>query len=118
MEHRSVVIGSDVWIGTGVTILDGVTVGDGAIIGAGCVLTRNVAPYSIVAGVPGRVIGLRFDAALVDRLLALRWWEFDLRKVAPMVASQIFTGTFTAEKCDHLERLCGNLERLADQESA
>ena len=115
VEHRSVVIGNDVWIGTGVTILDGVTVGDGAIVGAGSVVTRDVAPYSIVAGVPGRLIGLRFDPVLVDRLLTLRWWDFDLSKVKPDVASPLFTGTFTAEKCDHLEHLCGHLERLPNR---
>ncbi|MCU1347116.1 MAG: lacA 2 [Acidobacteria bacterium] len=54
-----VVIGSDVWLGARSVILHGVTIGDGAIIGAGAVVTRDVAPYSIVAGVPARVIGER-----------------------------------------------------------
>ena len=54
-----VVIGSDVWIGTGAIVLAGVTIGDGAIVGAGAVVTNDVAPYAIVAGVPARVIGER-----------------------------------------------------------
>lgn len=54
-----IVIGTDVWIGAGVTVRDGVTVGDGAILAAGCVVTKDVQPLDIVAGVPARVIGKR-----------------------------------------------------------
>ena len=54
-----VIIGNDVWIGTGAIVLHGVTIGDGAIVGAGSVVTADVAPNTIVAGVPARVIGER-----------------------------------------------------------
>lgn len=62
-EEQPVTIHSDVWIGGRVIILPGIEIGEGAIIGAGSVVTKNVAPYSIVAGNPARVIGTRQSAA-------------------------------------------------------
>ncbi|MBX3566972.1 MAG: hypothetical protein KF914_02875 [Rhizobiaceae bacterium] len=74
--HGQVVIGNDVWIGTNAMIRRGVTIGDGAVIGAGAYVNRDVEPYSVVAGVPARVIRKRFDDATIERLIALKWWEF------------------------------------------
>ncbi len=71
------VIGSDVWVGTRAMILAGVTVGHGAIVGAGAVVTRDVPPYAVVAGCPARVIRTRFPDDIVERLLAVAWWEWD-----------------------------------------
>jgi phosphonate metabolism protein (transferase hexapeptide repeat family) len=76
------VIGHDVWIGHGATIMPGVAVGIGAVIGAGAVVTRDVAPYTIVAGVPARPIRARFDSATVERLLGSAWWEWDRATLA------------------------------------
>ncbi|WAL80253.1 acyltransferase [Shewanella sp. DAU305] len=59
--YKKIVIDSDVWLGARVTILPGVVVGQGAIIAAGAVVNKNVAPYSIVAGVPAKVIGNRVN---------------------------------------------------------
>jgi phosphonate metabolism protein (transferase hexapeptide repeat family) len=75
-RSRRVVIGHDVWIGHGATILSGVTVGNGAVIGAGAVVSRDVAPYTIVGGVPARLIRERFDAELGRRMDRLAWWDW------------------------------------------
>lgn len=72
---RRVVIGNDCWIGDGVKILSGVTIGDGAVLAAACVVTKDVAPYEIVGGIPARHIGWRFDEATIKALLALQWWN-------------------------------------------
>lgn len=70
------IIGNDVWIGHGVTITAGVNVGDGAIVAAGAVVTKDVPPFSIVAGVPAQVIKFRFTEDTIAKLLKLKWWEF------------------------------------------
>lgn len=71
-------IGHDVWIGQGAFIKSGVSIGTGSIIGARAMVLRDVPPYSIVVGTPGRVIRLRFPAATVERLLALEWWRYSI----------------------------------------
>ncbi len=75
-ENR-VSIGHDVWIGHGATVLPGVTVGDGAVIGAGAVVSRDVAPYTIIGGVPAKLIRERFPKSVAERMQALAWWDWD-----------------------------------------
>jgi phosphonate metabolism protein (transferase hexapeptide repeat family) len=72
-----VVVGHDVWVGHGAIILPGRTIGTGAVVGAGAVVTRDVAPYAIVAGNPARVIRPRFPVDTADRLQRLAWWNWD-----------------------------------------
>lgn len=76
-----VTIGHDVWIGRGARILSGVTVGNGAVIGAYSVVTKDVAPYTIVAGAPAVVIRQRFSPATVEALQALAWWNWPTERV-------------------------------------
>ncbi|WP_068313170.1 DapH/DapD/GlmU-related protein [Polycladidibacter hongkongensis] len=71
-----VTIGNDVWIGHGVTVLAGVAVGDGAILAAGAVVRKDVAPYTIVGGVPAKLLRRRFDETASARLQKLRWWDW------------------------------------------
>ncbi|MEA2115759.1 MAG: DapH/DapD/GlmU-related protein [Thermodesulfobacteriota bacterium] len=76
-KEQKVTIGHDVWIGHGATILPGVTIGNGAIIGAGSVVTHDVQPYRIVAGVPEKEIRLRFPAKIWQAIEKIKWWDWD-----------------------------------------
>ena len=76
-----IVIGNDVWIGYEAVILSGVTIGDGAVIGTRAVVTKDVPPYTIVGGVPAKLIRRRFDDRTVEALEALRWWDWDEDKI-------------------------------------
>ena len=71
-----VIVGNDVWIGHAAILLPGVTVGDGAVIGAGAVVSRDVAPYTIVGGVPARAIRNRFDGSVAESLRRIAWWDW------------------------------------------
>ena len=73
-------IGNDVWIGNGVNIL-GVNVADGAVVAAGSIVTRDVPPYAIVAGVPATVKRYRFDEKIIERFLRAKWWELELQQL-------------------------------------
>lgn len=71
-----IVIGNDVWIGLEAVILAGVKIGDGAIIGTRAVVTKDVPPYSIVGGIPAKVIRKRYSPDIIEQLLSLRWWDW------------------------------------------
>lgn len=71
------IIGNDVWIGHDVSILSGVTIGDGAVIAAKALVSRDVPPYAIVAGIPARIIRYRFSKIHIEKLLVLKWWDWD-----------------------------------------
>ncbi len=71
-------IGNDVWIGSDVLIMGGVTIGDGAVVAAGSVVTKDVKPYSVVGGVPAKLIRKRFDENQIEFLLSFKWWNYSL----------------------------------------
>ena len=85
------IIGNDVWIGTQAVVMPGVKVGDGSIIGSYSVVTKDVAPYSIVAGNPAREIRQRFPENEIKKLLEIQWWNWPLEKITRHV--QDLTGT-------------------------
>lgn len=76
-----ILIGNDVWIGYEAVIMAGVNIGDGAIIAARAVVTKDVPPYTIVGGTPAKEIRKRFDAATIQRLLTLKWWDWPVDKI-------------------------------------
>ncbi len=79
------VLGSDVWVGARAIILGGRRIGTGAVIAACSVVTRDVPPYAIVAGNPGRVVRYRFSEELRKQLLATTWWEWPEDEVASVI---------------------------------
>jgi virginiamycin A acetyltransferase len=76
-----IVIGNDVWIGFEAVILSGVHIGDGAIIGTRALVTKDVAPYSIVGGVPAKIIRQRFDDFTIQTLLKIKWWDWPIETI-------------------------------------
>jgi virginiamycin A acetyltransferase len=75
------VVGNDVWIGYDALIMPGVKIGDGAVVAARAVVTRDVPPYAVVGGNPATVLRRRFGDAEVERLLRIRWWDWDAAKI-------------------------------------
>jgi len=78
---KRVRVGHDVWIGHGAVIMPGVSVGNGAVIGANSVVTRDVAPYQIVAGGPAKIIRRRFSEPIAQRIERLQWWDWPLEQL-------------------------------------
>jgi len=86
---KKTVIGNDVWIGAKAIIQTGITVGDGAIIGSGAVVTKDVPPYAIVAGVPAKIIRYRFNQDIIEQLLNIRWWNLPHEKIRKLPFNNI-----------------------------
>ena len=75
-EKLKTIVGNDVWIGNGAIVINAVKVGDGAVIGAGAVVTKDVPPYSVVAGVPAKILYKRFPEDMIEKLLRIQWWDW------------------------------------------
>ena len=99
--QKRVTIGNDVWIGCNSVIVSGVTIGDGSVIGAGSVVTKDVEPYTIVAGVPARVIRKRVDENLIDRLENIKWWNWNQEQLKENL--EYFSMDLTEEVVKHFE---------------
>jgi phosphonate metabolism protein (transferase hexapeptide repeat family) len=84
-QAKAVTIGHDVWIGHGAVVMPGVAIGNGAVVGANAVVTRDVGAYEIVAGIPARVLRLRFAPEISARIERLAWWDWPVAKLADAV---------------------------------
>lgn len=76
-DGEPTIIGNDVWIGYNTIIMNDIQIGDGAIIAAGAVVTNNVPAYSIVGGIPAKIIKYRFEKDIIEKLIQLKWWDAD-----------------------------------------
>lgn len=81
-----IVIGNDVWIGYEAVVLAGVTIGDGAVIGARAVVSKDIPPYTIAAGVPAKPIRKRFSQDTIRSLLEIKWWNWSEERIARHIA--------------------------------
>ncbi|TIX89359.1 DapH/DapD/GlmU-related protein [Rhizobium sp. P44RR-XXIV] len=98
-----VTIGHDVWIGHGVIVLPGVTVGNGAVLAAGAVVTKDVSPYTIVGGVPARLIRERFSASVAAKLNDIAWWDWPFETI--MERLEDFQSTNIESFCDRWSKI-------------
>lgn len=96
-ESKDINIGNDVFIGMNVTILDGVTIGDGAVIGAGAVVSKNIPAYAIAVGNPIEIKKYRFSSEKIEKLLKLKWWEWDSERLKEVERNFFDIDKFLAE---------------------
>lgn len=98
-------IGNDVWMGAGVMVCRNVVIGNGCVIGAGAIITKDIPPYSVVVGVPGKVIKKRFYDEIIDRLQRANWWDLPIDVIKKHIG--IFKNDHLNEKSLHeLECIC------------
>jgi acetyltransferase-like isoleucine patch superfamily enzyme len=99
---KETIIGCDVYIGHGAMVMPGIKIGDGAVVGAMSVVTKDVLPYSIVAGSPARVVRERFSSSVIEKLIQLKWYDF-----SPIELSQI--------PIDNITQFIDGVQRLRDE---
>jgi acetyltransferase-like isoleucine patch superfamily enzyme len=92
-----IVVKNDVWIGYRANIMEGITIENGAVVAAGSVVTKDVPPYAIVGGNPAKIIKYRFDEKIIENLLEMQWWDWDLEHIAeamPLLLSTDIEGLY------------------------
>lgn len=96
-DNLPIIIGNDVWIGQDVRFgSKGITVGDGAVVAAGSLVTKDVPPYAVVAGIPAKIVKFRFESHIVQKLLNLKWWQYaytDFKTIQGDVGIENFIST-------------------------
>ena len=99
-EYATTNIGADVFIGARALIMPGVRLGHGCIVGAGAIVTKDVPPYSIVVGVPAKVLRYRFSQEIIDRLLSIKWWTWPVKDIRMWQAEFAVPSEITIEKIE------------------
>lgn len=79
--YKKVIIENDVWIGSRVMVMGGVRIENGAVVAAGSIVTKDIPPYAVVAGVPAKIIKFRFDEKTIKYLLQIKWWDYPDNKL-------------------------------------
>jgi len=90
-DKGDTIIGNDVWIGFNATIMPGIHIGNGAIIGTNALVTKNVPDYAIVGGNPAKIIRMRFDEKTIERLLEIKWWDWEIDEIIANLDSLLNT---------------------------
>jgi phosphonate metabolism protein (transferase hexapeptide repeat family) len=88
-QSKLVDIGHDAWVGHGAVIMPGIRIGHGAVVAAGAVVTHDVAPYAIVAGVPAKFLKWRFEEKISERIISLGWWDWEHDRLAVAVGDMM-----------------------------
>lgn len=107
-ESQRTEIGHDVWLGHNVIVMPGITIGNGAVVGSGAVVTRDVEPYTIVAGVPAKVIRARFLPEIASKMQKIQWWDWPYEVIKERFRD------FLLDAADFVEKYC--TEQVSDNE--
>lgn len=102
---KRVTVGSDVWIGQRAMIMGGITIGNGAVVGAGAIVTKDVPPFAIVAGVPAKVIRFRFSQDTIETINKVKWWELDDKELQKQIG--LFQNSFNEDMTERVKLMLG-----------
>ncbi len=100
ISKGAIKIGNDVWIGSGATILSGIDVGHGAVIAANSLVNSDVPPYAIVGGMPAKVLKRRFENDVIEKLLEVKWWDWDIDEIQKH--KELFSGQLTIDNLNSI----------------
>jgi acetyltransferase-like isoleucine patch superfamily enzyme len=100
LSKGPIIVGNDVWIGYRAIILSGVNIGNGAVIYADSLVSKDVPPYAIVAGIPAKIVGFRFDPKTIDKLSQIAWWNWPDEIIKSRIEDFLLPGEVFANKYD------------------
>lgn len=113
-ENGDIFIGNDAWIGDDVTVMGGVKIGDGCIVGTGSIVTRDLEPFCIYAGVPAKLVRRRFPKEYAERIIACRWWDIEPQYIVQV--EKILSSEISEDSLLTLETFVKNLNKIIPEE--